>query len=76
MRNVFLILLLEAIVLGCAGAFLYQKDPAGSIRVVDDLQQLVNSAISGSHSSPAAPLAGGGGGGGPPAAPPPPPTPA
>jgi nucleoredoxin len=56
MRNVFLILLLEAIVLGCAGAFLYQKDPAGSIRVVDDLQQLVNSAISGSHSSPAVPV--------------------
>ena len=48
MNNVGLILILEVILLVCGGAFLRQKNPAGFNRVVDDVEQLVSSAISNS----------------------------
>jgi nucleoredoxin len=53
-NNVAPILLLQVVVLVVAGAYLHQKNPVGFARVVDDIEQLVSSAISGTP-SPAEP---------------------
>jgi nucleoredoxin len=53
-NNVALILLLEVVLLVCGAAYLHQKNPVGFTRVVDDIEQLISSAASGT-ATPAEP---------------------